>query len=75
MATGCTGDAWECKEVWQEWHKVFCAKYRGGGRKAADEFHFEDVELGCVCDFAYLDDMLNDTGRMEQAVAARMRAV
>ena len=42
---------------------------RGGGRQAADEFHFEDVELECVGKFAYLGNMLNDTGGMEQAVA------
>ena len=35
---------------------------RAGGRKAADEFHFEDVKLECVYEFAYLGDMLNDTG-------------
>ena len=45
-----------------------CNLCRGGGRKAADEFRFEDVELECVCEFAYLGDMLNDTGGMEQAV-------
>ena len=27
MATGCTGDVWECKEVWQEWCKVLCAMF------------------------------------------------
>ena len=47
---------------------------RAEGRKAADEFHFEDVKLECVCKFAYLVDMLNDTNEVEQAVAARMRA-
>ena len=74
LATGCTGDVRECK-VWREWHRVLCAKcVRGGGRKAADEFHFEDVELKCVGEFAYLGDMLNDTGGVEQAVAARVRA-
>ena len=39
-----------------------------------DVFHFEDVELECVEEFAYLGDMLNDTGGVEQAVAARVRA-
>ena len=48
-----------------------CKVCRSGGRKAADEFHFE---LECVGEFAYLGDMLNDTGEMEQAVAARVRA-
>ena len=47
---------------------------RAGGRKAADEFHFEDVKLECVYGFAYLGDMLNDTGGVEQAIAARVRA-
>ena len=47
---------------------------RAGGRKAGDEFHFENVKLECVYEFAYLGDMLNDTGRVEQAVAARVRA-
>ena len=40
------------------------------GRKAADEFCFEDVELECVGEFAYLGNMLNDTGWVEQAVRA-----
>ena len=39
-----------------------CKVCRAGGRKAADEFHFEDVKLECVYEFAYLGDMLNDTG-------------
>ena len=51
-----------------------CKVCRAGGRKAADEFHFEDVKLECVYEFAYLGNMLNDTGGMEQAVAARVRA-
>ena len=46
---------------------------RGGRRQAADEFRFEDVELKCVCEFAYLGEMLTDTGGVEQAVAARVR--
>ena len=50
-----------------------CKVCRGGGRKAADEFHLEDVKLECVYEFAYLGDMLNDTGGVEQAVAARVR--
>ena len=50
-----------------------CKMCRGGGRKAADEFCFEDVELECVGEFAYLGNMLNDTGEVEQAVAARVR--
>ena len=51
-----------------------CKVCRAGGRKAADEFHFEDVKLECVYEFVYLGDMLNDTGGVEQAVAARVRA-
>ena len=45
-----------------------CKVCRAGGRKAADEFHFEDVKLECVCKFTYIGDMLNDTGEVEQAV-------
>ena len=51
-----------------------CKVCRPGGRKASDEFHFKDVKLECVCKFAYLGDMLNDAGGVEQAVAARVRA-
>ena len=68
------GDVRECKEVWLEWHRVLCKVCRGGGRKTADEFRFEDVKLECVCKFVYLGDMLSDAGGMEQAVAARVRA-
>ena len=75
MAIGYTGDVQECEEVWQEWHRVFvCKVCRAGGRKAADEFRFEDIKLECICEFAYLGDMLNDTGGVEQVVAAKMRA-
>ena len=49
-----------------------CKVCRGGGRQAA-EFCFEDAELECVGKFAYLGNMLNDTGGMEQAIAAMMR--
>ena len=34
----------------------------------------KDVELECIGEFAYLDDMLNDTGGVEQAVGTRVRA-
>ena len=51
-----------------------CKMCRSGGRKAADEFHFKGVELECVGEYAYLGDTLNDTGGVEQAVAARVRA-
>ena len=39
-----------------------CKVCRAEGRKATDEFRFEDVKLECVCEFVYLGDMLNDTG-------------
>ena len=52
-----------------------CKLCRGRGRKAVEEFCFEDVELDCVGEFVYLGDMLNDTGGEEQAVAARVRGV
>ena len=52
-----------------------CKVCRAGGRKAADEFHFKDVKLECVYEFVYLGNMLNDAGGVEQAVAARVRAV
>ena len=53
----------------------FCVQLcRAGGRKAADEFRFKDVKLECVYEFAYLGDMLNDTGGVDQAVAAKVRA-
>ena len=55
-------------------HGIVCKVCRAGGRKAADEFHFKDVKLECVYEFVYLGDMLNDTGGVEQAVAARVRA-
>ena len=51
-----------------------CKVCRGGGRQAANEFCFEDVELECVGEFAYLGDTLNDTDGVEQAVAARAKA-
>ena len=51
-----------------------CKMCRGGGRKAADEFCFEDVELECVGEFAYLGNMLNETGKIKQALSARVRA-
>ena len=63
VATGYMSDVQECEEVWQEWHRAMCAK--------CVEFHFEDVKLECVYEFAYLGDMLNDTGGVEQAVAVR----
>ena len=35
---------------------------------------FDDVKLECVGEFAYIGDMLNDTGAVDQAVAARVKA-
>ena len=55
-------------------HGFVCKVCRAGGRKAADEFCFEDVKLECVYEFAYLGVMLNYKGGVEQAVAARVRA-
>ena len=52
-----------------------CKVCRAGGKKAADEFHFEDVKLECVYKFVYLGDMLNDAGGVEQAVAARVSSM
>ena len=75
VATGYMANVQECEEVWREWHRVLHAVCRAGGRKAADEFHFNDVKLEYACKFAYLGDMLNDTGGIEQAVAAGVRAV
>ena len=51
-----------------------CKVCSAGGRKAANEFRFEDVKLECVCEFAYLGNMLNDTDGVEQSVAAKVRA-
>ena len=51
-----------------------CKVFSGRGRQAADEFQFEDVELEYVGEFAYLSNMLNDTGGMEQAVVTTVRA-
>ena len=72
MAAGCTGVQGSLMRVAQGFNCKMC---RGGGRKAADEFRFKDVKLECVYEFAYLGDMLNDTGGVEQAVATMMRAV
>ena len=69
----------QCSEVRGSLARVaqgfVCKVCRCGRRQAADEFHFEDLELECVGEFAYLGNILNDTGEVEQAVAARMRAV
>ena len=42
-----------------------CKLCKSGVRQVADE---------CVGKFAYLGNMLNDTGGVEQAVAAKVRA-
>ena len=34
--------------------RFVCKVCRAGGRKATDEFRFEDVKLECVGEFAYL---------------------
>ena len=68
---------WRCLGVRGSLAKVaqsyVCIVCRNGGRQAADEFCFEDVELECVGKFAYLGDMLNDIDGLEQAVVARVR--
>ena len=51
-----------------------CKVCIGGGRQPADELGLENVELKCVGKFAYLNDVLNDTGGVEQAVPARVKA-
>ena len=51
-----------------------CKECKGGGRQAADEFRYEDVELEYFGKFAYLGDMFNDTSGVEQAVVARVKA-
>ena len=74
VAIGYRGDVQECEEVWRERHRLCVQMCRAGGRKAADEFHFEDVKLERVYELAYLGNMLNGAGGVEQAVAARVRA-
>ena len=72
MATGYTGNVQECEEVWQEWHRALCAKcVELEEEKQLMSF---TSKLECVYEFAYLGDMLNDTGGVEQAVATRVRA-
>ena len=51
-----------------------CKVCRAGGRKAADEFSRQRHQVR-MCLLAYLGDMLNDAGGVEQAIAARLRAV
>ena len=52
-----------------------CKVCRAGGRKAADEFHFEDVKLKClrVCVFSAICSMIQ-VG-WNKAVAAWVRAL
>ena len=70
-ATGCVGVRGSLARLAQS---LVCKVCRCGGRKAADEFRFEDVKLESVGGFAHLGYMLNDTGGVKQAVAARVRA-
>ena len=51
-----------------------CIVCRSGGKHVADQFCFEDVQIECVGEFVYLEDILNDAGGVEEAVAARVRA-
>ena len=63
---------WEYGEVWQEWHMVLCAKCAEvKGERQLRSFALN--MLDCVGEFAYLGDMLNDTGGVHQAVATRVR--
>ena len=73
VATGYMGDVQQCKEVWREWHRALCAKCVELKEEKQLKKVFEDVKLEYVYEFAYLGDMLNDTGGVEQAVAARVR--
>ena len=75
MATGCTSNVQECEDVWQEGHRVLCAKCaKVEGQRQLMSFTLimsrEDVFVG---QFAYLGDMLNDTGRVKQTVVTRVR--
>ena len=74
VATGYMGDVQGAKKFGVSGTGFCVQACRAGGRKAADEFCFKDVKLECVCEFAYLGDMLNYTGGVKQAVAARVRA-
>ena len=65
----CSGMQGSLARVAQGFVRKVC---RAGGRNAADRC--EEIKLECVCKFAYLGAMLNDTGGVEQAVAARVRA-
>ena len=68
VTTECMSNVQECEEVWQEWHRAMCAKCV----ELKEEKQL--IKLKCVYEFAYLGDMLNDTGGMEQAVATRVKA-
>ena len=67
------GDVQECVEVWREWHMILCAKFVEL-EEERQLMSFTSKKLKCVCKFAYLGNMLHDTGGVEQAVAARVRA-
>ena len=74
VATGCIGDVRECSGLVRVAQGFVCKVCRGGVRKAADRFRFEDVELECVGEFAYLGDILNNTGGDGSSLAAKVRA-
>ena len=65
------GDAWECKEVWREWHRVSCVEVKGDRQLMS--FALKMLSYNVLVSLHNLD-MLNDTGGVEQAVAARVRA-
>ena len=77
VATGYTGDVQEGEEVWQEWHRAMCAKCAELEEEKqlmsfTSKMSSQNVRMSYK--FAYLGNMLNDTGGVEQAVAARVRA-
>ena len=67
----CSGVHGNSVRVAQGFVQKLCRDERS---KAVEQFCFEDVELECVGEFTYLEDMLNDTDGVEQAVAARVKA-
>ena len=50
--------------------RVLCAKCV----ELEEERQLMSFKLECVCEFAYVGDMLDDAGGVEQAVAAKVRA-
>ena len=74
VATGCMGNIWECEEFWREWQRVLCAKCAEvEGDRQLMSFAL-NLPFKCVGEFVYLGYMLNDTGWVEQAIAARVKA-